>query len=516
MITCVRIRLSRILLVLAVTALSFSTANAVQLEAVYKDEANGVVGTLEGYYTKFGGGYGVFQPETTSAFKLLNTNAGAATFSASSNASWLVPSITGGTLSAAGDFVIINANLDEAAANALGSGVFTGTITITAPGSTTIHVLIGLVKNLAVFTVHPLAVTNITGSPGGPFTPSAISYKVINLSNVDMVPGDFLMSTNRPWFTAPSTFAIPAGGFGTATFTINTDANTLPPGTEIAAAQFANFPSNIGNFDVNGSVRNWRLVSLTATTVVAAVLPYARSVQIGQQASAFGVMINAGTTPATGCSVALPPGPPGSFIYQTTNVSNQLTGSPNTPANIAPGAVQNFVFGYTPSAALDSLEIGMVLDCDNTAAAGKIPGVNTIIMSATPTPTPDIIAIGATVSNDGITNIPGNTGTGFFAAAGVNIGATQTITAIPDDGNRKLPVTLSICQTDPNSGACLSPPAPSTTTTFNSNATLTFTVFAQGAANIPYDPANNRLFLRFKDATGVTRGATNVAVRTAP
>ena len=251
-----------------------------------------------------------------------------------------------------------------------------------------------------------------------------------------------------------------------------------------------------------------------ASTLVAAVLPYARSVQIGQQASAFGVVINAGGTTATSCSVALPAGLAGAFVYQTTNPSNQLTGSPNTPVSIGAGAAQNFVFGYTPSAVLDSLEIGVVFDCANTPPVVSIPGVNTLILSASSTPTPDIVAIGVTPSGDGIVNIPGNTATGFFAAAGINIGATATITASADDGGRGLPLTLSICQTNPGTGACLSPPAASTTTTFDSNATLTYTVFAQGAGNIPYDPANSRLFLRFKDAGGVTRGATNVAVRT--
>jgi len=268
-------------------------------------------------------------------------------------------------------------------------------------------------------------------------------------------------------------------------------------------------PSDTGSITLNWSEPP------TPSPLAAAVLPYARSVQIGQTATAFGVMINGGSSTATGCSLGVPAGFPDPFTYQTTNSSNQLTGSPNTPVDIPARGTQNFVFGYTPGSALNAVEIGMVFDCSNTVPVVSVPGVNTFILSAASTPTPDIIAIGVTPSGDGIVNIPGNTGTGFFAAAGINIGSTATITASADDGGRGLALVLTICQTD-SGGNCMAPPAPSVTMSFANNASLTFSIFVHGAGNVPFDPAHNRLFLRFKDGSSVTRGATNVAVRTGP
>ena len=98
--------------------------------------------------------------------------------------------------------------------------------------------------------------------------------------------------------------------------------------------------------------------------------------------------------------------------------------------------------------------------------------------------------------------------------ATVNVGSSGSTTASAGTGETTLPVNISLCQTNPTTGACLSPPASTVTTTINANATPTFGIFVQGTGNVAFNPATNRIFVRFKDTGGVTRGATSVAVRT--
>lgn len=52
------------------------------------------------------------------------------------------------------------------------------------------------------------------------------------------------------------------------------------------------------------------------------------------------------------------------------------------------------------------------------------------------------------------------------------------------------------------------------TTPIDANATPTFGIFITGSGAISFAPATNRIFVRFQDAGGITRGATSVAVRT--
>jgi hypothetical protein len=258
---------------------------------------------------------------------------------------------------------------------------------------------------------------------------------------------------------------------------------------------------------------------LTSTNVrpplFSATLPGSRSVQVPAPATAFAAIENPSGATATGCSISPLTNLPANFLYQTTDpLTNAVIGTPNTPATIAPEAFQTFVITFTPIAAFAPTTVELQFSCTNTAAATTVTGVNTLLLSASDTPVPDIIAIALTPSGDGITNVPGVTGTNAFSVATANVGAAGLVTASVDTGPATLPLGVSICETDPATGACISPVQSSVVTTIGSNATPTFAIFVGGAGNVPFDPANNRIFVTFQDAGGVTRGSTSVAVRT--
>jgi virginiamycin B lyase len=252
----------------------------------------------------------------------------------------------------------------------------------------------------------------------------------------------------------------------------------------------------------------------TNIALVAAVLPLSRSVEVsGVPATAFATMINAGPSNASTCSIAPATSVPASFVFQTTDpTTNALTGTLNTPANIASGASQSFVIAFTPTAAFAPTNIAFTFACANASPAASILGVNTLNLSAATTPVPDVVALAAS-GDPGYVDIPGATGAGAFAVATVNLGAAAQITAGANTGTANLPVTFSLCQTNPSSGACLAPPTASVTTTIAANATPTFAIFVAGSASIPDMPGVNRVFVTFTDTNGALRGETSVAVR---
>ena len=257
------------------------------------------------------------------------------------------------------------------------------------------------------------------------------------------------------------------------------------------------------------------LMSATAEAqIVAAVLPSSRSVAVGGTATAFATILNAGSTAATNCSISPSTSVPATFVYQTTNpTTNAVTGQPNTPVNIAAGGSQTFLIAFTPTATFGAIDVALNFACANTDPAPSLSGLNTLLLSAS-SGAPDIVALAGTVSNDGILHLPSSLGSAAFVVATVNLGASDQITASADTGGATLPVTPTICQTDPATSVCLGTPAASAIATIATNATPTFAIFATATNNVATLYAANRIYVRFTDTTGTVRGSTSVAVAT--
>jgi N-acetylneuraminic acid mutarotase len=301
----------------------------------------------------------------------------------------------------------------------------------------------------------------------------------------------------------------PASGTWSMTASLNTPrsnytATPLPGGKVLVA----------GGQTGNNALSSAELYNFPVQ-LVSAVLPSSRSVSVGAPATAFATIINTDLNTATDCRISPITGIPATLTYQTTDpATNQITGSGNAPVDIPAGAAQSFVFALTATGPIAPTDVQLSFDCANTDPAPMVPGLNTLLFSASATPTPDIMAMVATRNNDGIVDVSGTNGMGVFAVATVNVGSGDTITVLADTGGAVLPVSVFVCQTDPKTSVCLSPPDSSVTTTILFNETPTFGVFVAGAGNVSFIPETNRIFVRFKDSTGVTRGLTSVAVRT--
>jgi virginiamycin B lyase len=258
-----------------------------------------------------------------------------------------------------------------------------------------------------------------------------------------------------------------------------------------------------------------RLTTPAVTTpgLVAAVLPSSRSIMVGSTATAFATIINGSSTAATSCGIVPVTPIPAAFTYQTTNPqTNAVTGTANQPVPIAAGGSQSFVIASTPTAAFAPTVLVLGFDCSGFAAAPSNPGLNTLLLSASTSPVPDIVALTATVKNDGTLHV--TAAQSPFAVATVNLGVGGPITATANTGSQSLPLTLGVCQTNPTTGQCLAAIATSVTTAINGNATPTFGIFGTATNTIAFLPAQNRVFVQFTDTNGVVRGSTSVAVST--
>jgi len=226
-------------------------------------------------------------------------------------------------------------------------------------------------------------------------------------------------------------------------------------------------------------------LSAYANTVLsAAVLPTSRSVQVNSAATLFVTLINGGAETATGCRVEPDLNVSFALSYQTTDpATNEVTGSPGLPVELAPGESQSFLVSLTTTQETPPTEVALGFLCDNAPRVAPISGVNTF--------------------------------TNAFSVASINLGASATVQVQAQVSNPQLAATTSMCQTDPLSGICINPSTPTSApvvTDIDSMETPTFAVFVTTSDTLAFDPANSRINVRFSDETGALRGSTSVAV----
>ena len=248
--------------------------------------------------------------------------------------------------------------------------------------------------------------------------------------------------------------------------------------------------------------------------IVSAVLPAARSIQVGQPATTLATIVNGGNLPAEKCVIRPEAALPATFAFQTTDpITHALTGEEDAPATIPAGQAQDFVIAFTPTAPFELQSVPLVFECDGALRAPKFDGVNTFLLSASSVPVPDIVAVTATPLSAGRPNTVSIAGAGaqeFFAVAVFNAGSAGVISVNTDTGAVPLPLSMSVCidPADCFAGAALSPVA------IPAAGVASFYVLVSAQDSVSFQPGDHRVFVRFLDQNQVVRGATSVAVTT--
>ncbi|WP_421791015.1 alpha/beta hydrolase [Hyphobacterium sp.] len=265
--------------------------------------------------------------------------------------------------------------------------------------------------------------------------------------------------------------------------------------------------------------------NFSAATIAASILPGARAVTVGNPATAFAAITNIGESAAENCRLELLNSVDAAFSYQTTSPANALTGTVDTPVNIAAGQTQNFLFSLTPNSVFSGTTAIIDFVCDGSVRATYRPGLTDFVLSSD-ADAPDILAIGSTLSADGVARVGSPTGFVPFAVSAINIGAGDatpdldapaagnnqaTITVTPEDGGLALPIAYDICEANASS-VCVGPRGPSVTAQIGDQPSFFVVRALAQNAGIPLFPDIVRSNVVFRDGSNVVRGRTSVAV----
>ena len=254
----------------------------------------------------------------------------------------------------------------------------------------------------------------------------------------------------------------------------------------------------------------WTVTYPAATTLVNSVLPTSRTVPVGTMATIFNTVVNGGSTMATGVTLSINPAPAGTFVYQQTNcATNAIIGGVDPSLDVAPGGVLCYVLSFTPSATFAATSVHIRAQAANAPSTNLLTGINTWLLRSTAVAGPDIIALTTTTDFHQVAC----SGANAFAVALSNVGAAAIgdITAVANTGSVSLPLSISISETNPATGVVI---GDHILQTVGAGENRTVAVFVTFNGCIAFDPAANRIFIEFRDASNNVVGSTSTAVST--
>jgi hypothetical protein len=357
------------------------------------------------------------------------------------------------------------------------------------------------------------SVSSSVRADASPTAASIVNFTVTFTETVTGVgTGDFSLTTTG---TISGPFVTGISGTGaTRTVAVNTGTgegtirlNVLDDDTILDLVGHPLGGAGIGNG--NFSSGEAYTIAKPATSLVNSVLPTSRSVQVGTLATVFNTVLNSGGQTASGVTLTMANPPAGAFSYQESNCANNtLIGSMNPSLDIAAGQARCYVLFFTPSAAFTSTDVHIRAQATNAPATTLLPGINTWTLRATNSAGPDIVALTTTTDFHQL----GCSGTRPFAVALANVGgATSQVTVTADSGAAGLPLRILVEETNPSTGVVIGDNILENVGA-GENRTVVVWVTFRGCIN--FDPAANRIFVRFKDASNNLIGSTSTAVST--
>lgn len=181
------------------------------------------------------------------SYTITNSGTGILNWNVSNTQPWLTLSPTTGTL-ITGASVTIAAEIN-AEADLLQTGSYSSVISFTnstnGTGNVTRDMNLSVVPQNPILSVSPASGLTASGTFGGPFAPSSITY---TLSNTGNVPLNWAATNTQQWLTlSANSGTIASGTSTTLTATVNTIANELFPGSYSDTISFTNTQNGSGN-----------------------------------------------------------------------------------------------------------------------------------------------------------------------------------------------------------------------------------------------------------------------------